>query len=122
MKHKAKTTIFLLLWTRSPVVDYSHIIAEAGMAMKKASGGDFSLRQGAGKSSRTFLTWVCRRWRLWNFSWNFSLMSGVFPKRGINRRRGGVGGALVGPDATQGLAVPGWGVATWQPPSGLLLT
>src|SRR4051812_7274606 len=34
-------------------VDYSHIGAEAGMVMKKASGGDFSLWQGAGKSSRT---------------------------------------------------------------------
>src|SRR3954469_24656751 len=53
MKNKERTTILLLLWTRSPRVDYSHIGAEAGMVMKKASGGDFSLRQGAGKRSRT---------------------------------------------------------------------
>ena len=35
------------------MVDYSHITQEAGMVMKKAFGDDFSLRQGAGKSSRT---------------------------------------------------------------------
>jgi hypothetical protein len=33
-----------------PGVDYSHITPEAGMAMKKASGDDYPLRQGAGKS------------------------------------------------------------------------
>jgi hypothetical protein len=33
--------------------DYSRITAEAGMVMKKSSGDDFLLRQGAGKSSRT---------------------------------------------------------------------
>src|SRR3954449_10191187 len=100
MKHKEKTTIELLLWTRSPVVDYSHIIAEAGMAMKKASGGDFSLRQGAGKSSRTLPRRV-RRWqRLRNFSWNISCFPTVFSNRRIYRQRGGVGGARVGPDAT----------------------
>jgi hypothetical protein len=32
------------------VVDYSHITLEAGMVMKKASGDDFPLWQGAGKS------------------------------------------------------------------------
>jgi hypothetical protein len=31
-------------------VDYSHITPEATMVMKKASGGDSPLRQGAGKS------------------------------------------------------------------------
>jgi hypothetical protein len=31
-------------------VDYSHITPEAGMVMKKASSGDFPLRQGARKS------------------------------------------------------------------------
>jgi hypothetical protein len=31
-------------------VDYSHITPEAGMVMKKASGGDSPLRPGAGKS------------------------------------------------------------------------
>jgi hypothetical protein len=31
-------------------VDYSHITPEADMVMKKASGGDFPLRQGAEKS------------------------------------------------------------------------
>jgi hypothetical protein len=32
------------------MVDYSHITLEAGMVMKKASGGDSPLQQGAGKS------------------------------------------------------------------------
>jgi hypothetical protein len=36
-------------------VDYSHITPEAGMVMKKASGGDSPLRQGAGKSFWTLL-------------------------------------------------------------------
>jgi hypothetical protein len=31
-------------------VDYSHITPEAGMVMKKASGGDSPLRQGSRKS------------------------------------------------------------------------
>jgi hypothetical protein len=31
-------------------VDYSHITPEAGMVIKKASGGDSPLRPGAGKS------------------------------------------------------------------------
>jgi hypothetical protein len=36
-------------------VDYSHITPEAGMVMKKASGGDPPLQQGAGKSFWTLL-------------------------------------------------------------------
>jgi hypothetical protein len=43
-------------------VDYLHITPEAGMVMKKASGGDFPLRQGAGKSFWT-LPISRRRWR-----------------------------------------------------------
>jgi hypothetical protein len=34
-------------------MNYSHITREAGMVMKKASGDDSPLRQGAGKSFRT---------------------------------------------------------------------
>jgi hypothetical protein len=34
-------------------MNYSHITLEAGMVMKNASGDDFPLRQGAGKSFRT---------------------------------------------------------------------
>jgi hypothetical protein len=34
-------------------MNYSHITPEAGMVMKKASGDDFPLRQGARKSFRT---------------------------------------------------------------------
>jgi hypothetical protein len=36
-------------------VDYSIITPEASMAMKKTSGGDSPLRQGAGKSFWTLL-------------------------------------------------------------------
>jgi hypothetical protein len=36
-------------------VDYSLITSEASMAMKKTSGGDSLLRQGAGKSFWTLL-------------------------------------------------------------------
>jgi hypothetical protein len=35
-------------------VDYSHITPEAGMVMKKASGGDSPLRLGVEKSFWTF--------------------------------------------------------------------
>src|SRR3954465_6809857 len=40
------------VWTYSPRVNYSRIILEAGMVMKKASGMISPLRQGAGKSFR----------------------------------------------------------------------
>jgi hypothetical protein len=43
-------------------VDYSHITPEAGMAMKKASGDDSPLRQGAGKSFWT-IPISGRRWQ-----------------------------------------------------------
>jgi hypothetical protein len=42
-------------------VDYSHITPEAGMVMKKASGGDSPLRQGAEKSFWTLP--ISRRWQ-----------------------------------------------------------
>jgi hypothetical protein len=43
-------------------VDYSRITPEAGMVMKKASGGDSPLRQGVGKSFWT-LPISCHRQR-----------------------------------------------------------
>src|SRR3954464_7245372 len=77
------------------------------MSMKKASGGDFSLP----RRVRT-----CSGLR--NFSWNISRLPRVFPNRRINRRRGGVWGAKVSPDATLaraqawphrgGVWPPGW--------------
>jgi hypothetical protein len=39
--------------THSPKMNYSRITPEASMAIKKASGDDFPLRQDAGKSFRT---------------------------------------------------------------------
>src|SRR3954462_15715241 len=53
MKHKGEDNHLATAMDRSPGVDYSHITPEACMVMKKASCDDFSLRQGAGKSSRT---------------------------------------------------------------------
>jgi hypothetical protein len=44
-------------------VDYSHITPEAGVVMKKASGGDFPLWQGAGKSFWTLP--ISRRRQRW---------------------------------------------------------
>jgi hypothetical protein len=44
-------------------VDYSHIIPEAGMAMKKASDDDSPLWQGAGKSFWTLPISGRRRWQ-----------------------------------------------------------
>ena len=41
------------VWTHSPRVNYSRIIPEDGMVMKKASGMISPLRQGAGKSFRS---------------------------------------------------------------------
>jgi hypothetical protein len=46
------------------MVYYSHITPEAGMVMKKASGGDCPLQQGAGKNFWTFLISRRRRRRL----------------------------------------------------------
>jgi hypothetical protein len=45
-------------------VDYSDITPEAGMVMKKASGGDSPLRQGVGKSFWTLPISRRRRRRL----------------------------------------------------------
>ena len=41
------------VWSHSPSVNYSHIIPEAGMVLKKASGVISPLWQGAGKSLRS---------------------------------------------------------------------
>jgi hypothetical protein len=46
------------------MVDYSHITPEAGMMMKKASGGDSPLWQGAEKSFWTLPISRRRRQRL----------------------------------------------------------
>jgi hypothetical protein len=70
-------------------VDYSLIAPEASMAMKKTSGGDSPLRQGAGKSFWTLPIFgsttaadrdvLCKTDRVLRF----------FPSGGIYRRRGG---------------------------------
>jgi hypothetical protein len=46
------------------MVDYSHITPEATMVVEKASGRDFPLRQGAGKSSWILPILFRRRRRL----------------------------------------------------------
>ena len=92
---------------------------------EEASGDDLLLRQGAGKSSRTLPNqgWTLRRRR--NFSWMDEWVLRVFPRRGINRRRGGVGGGRRQPHVGQ--ARPGAGPrlggvwASLWPPGSLLL-
>jgi hypothetical protein len=45
-------------------VDFSLIAPEASMVMKKTSGGDSPLQQGAGKSFWTLSILGRRRWRI----------------------------------------------------------
>jgi hypothetical protein len=62
-------------------VDYSHITPEAGMVMKKASGGDSPLRQGAGKSFWTLpilrrrRQWLIRLKRIYNFLYSMLVLT-----------------------------------------------
>src|SRR3954463_6146665 len=55
---------------------------------------------------------------MWNFSWIFSRVRRVFPIRRLYGRRGGVGGALVGPDNTQARARVGPRLGGVWPPGG----
>jgi hypothetical protein len=64
------------------------------MAMKKTSGGDSPLRQGAGKSFWT-LPILGRRWRrIATCFWKIDRMFRFFPLGGLYRRRGSVRGGL----------------------------
>jgi hypothetical protein len=62
-------------------VDYSRITLEAGMAMKKASGDDSPLRQGAGKSFWTLPNSGRRRRRLTVLFVDGGLGLGFFPMK-----------------------------------------
>jgi hypothetical protein len=60
------------------------------MAMKKTSGGDFSLRQGAGKSFWTLpISGQRRRWIVMCF-WKIDRVLRFLPSGGLYRRRGSV--------------------------------
>jgi hypothetical protein len=79
------------------MVDYSLIAPEASMVMKKTSGGDSPLRQGAGKSFWT-LPISGRQWRwIAMCFWKSDRVFRFFPLGGLYRRRGyvrsGPGGA-----------------------------
>jgi hypothetical protein len=80
-------------WTMiyiNTVPHHSHITPEACMVMKKASGGDFPLRQGVGKSFWTHPISRRRRWRLAVcFVENSSGLRFSSPRR-LYRRKGGV--------------------------------
>src|SRR3954462_12769787 len=61
-----------------------------------------------------------------SFSWISDRVFKIFPRWRINRRKGGVGGALVGPDTGQARA-QGWPLLArvwppYGPPSTLLLS
>jgi hypothetical protein len=58
--------------------------------MKKASGGDSPLRQGAGKSFWTLPISGRRRWWLQNFSWKIDRGLRIFSSKRIYRRKGDV--------------------------------
>jgi hypothetical protein len=72
------------------MVDYSHITPEAGMVMKKVSGGDSPLSQGIGKSFWTLPISRRRRWRLAVCFLKKSSGLRVFLSRGLNRRKSDV--------------------------------
>jgi hypothetical protein len=69
----------------SSKVDYSHITPEAGMVMKKASGGDSPLRQGAGKSFWTLPSRIDDGGGLQYVFWKTVRALRVFSTEGINR-------------------------------------
>jgi hypothetical protein len=81
------------------------------MAMKKNSGGDSPLRQGAGKSFWTLPISGRRQRRIAMCFWKIDRVFRFFPSGGLYRRRGGVRG---GPGAlTIGGRGPGAGRAPW---------
>jgi hypothetical protein len=73
-------------------VDYSLIVSEASMAMKKTSGGDSPLQKGAGKSFWTLPISGQRRRQIAISFWNSDQVFRIFPSRGLYRRRGIVRG------------------------------
>jgi hypothetical protein len=73
-------------------VDYSLTAPEASMAMKKTSGGESPLRQGAGKSFWT-LPISGRRWRrIAMYFWKIDQVLRFFSSGGLYRRNGSVRG------------------------------
>jgi hypothetical protein len=92
------------------MVDYSHITPEAGMVMKKASGGDSPLRQGAEKSFRTLP--ISHRRRRW--------LCSIFRGNLIGRFRFSRRGEYIGGRAASG-GGPG-GPTTWWHGQGLART
>jgi hypothetical protein len=67
------------------------------MAMKKTSGGDFPLRQGAGKSFWTLPISGRRRRRIAMCFWKIDRVLRFFLLGGLYRRRGGTRGGPGGP-------------------------
>jgi hypothetical protein len=76
-----KTTIELLLWTRSLGVNYSRITPEAGMAMKKASDDDSLSDRVPGRASGPSRTRVDDGGGLQYFSWIDIRAPRVFPMK-----------------------------------------
>src|SRR3954451_14263177 len=92
-----RTTDYLLLWTHSPMVNYSRISPEAGIVMKKASGDNLPSGRVLGRAQIS-----PRRWRRLRTSfWDFLAIFRVFHPGGINRQSGGVGAGPGGPHLCQ---------------------
>ena len=77
------------------------------MAMKKTSGGDSPLRQGARKSFWTLPILGRRRRRIAMYFWKIDRVFRFFPSRGLYRRRGIV---RSGPGVTPLVARPRGGL------------
>jgi hypothetical protein len=79
------------------------------MAMKKTSGGDFPLWQGAGKSFWTLP--ISGRRRIAMCFWKIDRVFRFFPSGGLYRQRGSVRGGPEGPHhraALLGAGPPPW--------------
>jgi hypothetical protein len=82
------------------------------MAMKKTSGGDSPLWQGAGKSFWTLPILGRRQWRIAMCFWKTDRVFRFFPSGGLYRRRGSIrsgAGGLTHRGVGQGLAAPPYG-------------
>src|SRR5215207_5914315 len=69
----------------------------AAVSMEEPSGGTSPLRQGAGTETPVPQILASRWRRLWKVSRTVAYSLGVFRSGPLNRRKGSLGGGLVGP-------------------------
>jgi hypothetical protein len=88
------------------------------MAMKKTSGGDSPLRQGAGKSFWTLPISGRRRWRIVICLWKRDRVFRFFPSGGLYRLRGSVRSGPGSPHHRAARPGPGPRPLVVRPPPG----